>query len=269
MRNDRHFSRADGSTIDVSARNGTANGVCKPAVNGEHKSTTKQQHRGVPKRHSAKAKSSSDDPNKNWTLEQLTDYVRQHLNDREEMLETLAAIGRNSAIALFRAGHGLHLLRDKLKATSAWEQWLTDRQIGKGTANEAIRLYYKATARWKGRAEVELAKRTITEAKCDLEVIGSKKEKAEATRKPKDAPGRNGKAAEDDLPIEVTRADEYLVAMAHKLEEVVNWDRGDLDANQLDQFARRCIDLLGSFLLHGKKNITKRKNTNVARAAAQ
>lgn len=225
--------------------------------------TQKQQTNGVPKR----ATNVNVQPDKNWTSEQLTKYVKQNLQDRDDMKEQLAAIGRNSAVALFRAGHGLQVLRDKLKINSAWEQTLTDEGIGKGTANEAIRLYNKAAARWKGAAETELAKRTITEAKVELGVVKNKKVPKLGVPKGQNEQVRD--AAKADRPPEVTRADEYLVAMANKLDQVVKWDRSDLDAKQLDTMARRCIALLSTFLMQkqvspSKKLANKRKGDHAA-----
>ncbi len=248
MRSSEFFARAYGSSD--SPKNGK-----RPLAK---KSTANKQKHNRKHTTSVKAETKSSAPNKNWSPDELVSYIEQHLRDREEMQETLASIGRKSAVALYRAGHGLQLLREKLKVNGAWEQTLRDKHIGKGTANEAIRLYGRATAQWGAKAEAELAKRTITEAKVDLGITKKKKKPAPKLRFPNpDVGDGNGAVA----PPQVTRADEFLVAMVKRLEEVVKWDRTDLDVHQLDAFARRCINLLETFVLPALANKPAKKVT--------
>jgi len=77
-------------------------------------------------------------PDHNWTLEMLTAYVKERFTTHSDMREDLAALARRSAVELFKAGRALHFLRDKLKAQVAWEQWLKDNDIAKGTAKRFL-----------------------------------------------------------------------------------------------------------------------------------
>jgi hypothetical protein len=199
-------------------------------------------------------------PNKNSTSQQLIKFIKKHIADRQGMLETMAAVGRRSALALFLAGLGFYLLREKLKPSSAWEQTLTDNKIAKTTAYEAILLYTLATKKWGAGAEAEIAKHTITEAKVELGVVRRKGEKPR--------PNRNRDSAHPANPVLNTRADIFLAVIAKKLEEVVNWDCDDLDQQHLDKLARHCAKLLSHFFAKktapSKKTIAKRRATNVA-----
>jgi hypothetical protein len=207
----------------------------------------------------SKAESQRATPNHNWTLEKLTDYVTDCFKCRDEMNDHLAAIGRKSTVELFRAGHALDVIREKLKADKAYVQWLEDNGIARTTAHDAIKLYYKA------KTESAVEKLTITEAKIKFGVTKAKPKKLAVAKRPKD---EDQGQSEEERPAELTRADEVLVRIAVTLEEVVQWDRSDLDPIRLDKFARRCITLLNAFLLKrtvsGTKKNSKNRRTNNA-----
>ena len=171
-------------------------------------------------------------PNHNWNLEQLTSYVKDCLKCRDEMNEDLAALGRKSAVELFRAGRALHFIREKLKVQNAYIKWLEDIGVARTTAHEAIKLYYKA------KKESALEKMTITEAKIKFGVTKSKPSKSSVPNNKK----KDGTDVEAGTPFaDDTKADTWLLAMAKRLPEVAQWDRSDLDAQHLDRLARHCI----------------------------
>ncbi len=198
-------------------------------------------------------------PDRNWALEKLTPYIRERLKTRVDILVQLAALGRQSAVELFRAGRALHFVREKLKVDSAYCQWLEDNDIARTTAHEAIKLFYNA------KTEEAVAGMTVTEAKITYRVI--KKKGTPKLRVPKKHKEAEAVEPNGNHPAQITRANEYLVAMFSKLEQVVTWDRSDLDAKQLDELARRCIQLLNTFLLDeptNKKVASKRTLAHVA-----
>jgi hypothetical protein len=188
------------------------------------------------------AKKEHRTPNKNWTLEQLTEYVSGCLKDHSDMEDRIISLRRTSAVELFRAGQGLHFINDKLKAKGAYGGWLKQHGIARSTAHEAIQLYYRA------KTEANVAPLKITEAK---EKFGIAKKKSSS--KPAASRSRRTKSSQENkpaiLPAEVQRADAILVVVKKKLEEIVSWDRTGLDQTRLDQVARGCIDLLSRFLL--------------------
>lgn len=211
------------------------------------------------KQTASKGKPQCATPDHNWNLEQLTDYVTGCFTTQSEMKEDLAAIGRKSTVELFRAGHALHFIREKLKADKAYVQWLEDKSIARTTAHDAIKLYYKA------KTEIAVEKLTITEAKVKF---GITKAKPKNTAVPKRPTSKDQGPADGERHVELTKADTVLVVMAKKLEEVVRWDRSDLDPMRLDKFARRCITLLNDFLFKktvaNPKKLSKKRRTNNA-----
>jgi hypothetical protein len=199
-------------------------------------------------------------PDHNWSPEQLTRYVKKHLANREDMTEQLVAVGRRSTVELFRAGRALHFLRDKLKADNAYVKWLEDNDIARTTAHDAIKLYCKA------KSESAVEKLTITEAKVTFGISKARKKSKPIAPKPSK---EGDDASQEDGPPDFTKADTVLVVMAKKLEEVVNWDRTDLDPVRLDGLARRCIDLLRAFLqkaeVPGQKSESKKPKVTHAK----
>lgn len=193
-------------------------------------------------------------PNHNWTMENLTDYVKRCFKNKGDMADQLAFIGRKSAVELFRAGCALHFMREKLKIKSAYVKWLEDAGIPRTTAHEAIQLFYKA------KLEKAVEAMTITKAKTHFGVVKSKPKKSSVPKKQGDD-GIDSAAAHRDND---TRADMYLLAMSKRLSEVVQWDRSDLDVKHLDRLARHCIKLLSDFLLKSEKTSEKRNATHAA-----
>ena len=176
------------------------------------------------------------------------------------MTEQLVAVGRRSTVELFRAGRALHFLRDKLKADNAYVKWLEDNDIARTTAHDAIKLYCKA------KSESAVEKLTITEAKVTFGISKARKKSKPIAPKPSK---EGDDASQEDGPPDFTKADTVLVVMAKKLEEVVNWDRTDLDPVRLDGLARRCIDLLRAFLqkaeVPGQKSESKKPKVTHAK----
>jgi len=185
-------------------------------------------------------------PNANWTLEQLTEYVRSCIKSRDDMTKQVISLRAKSAVEIFRAGQALQIIRDKLKAQKAYVQWLEDEGICRTTAHEAIKLVANA------KTEKAVEKMAITEAKELFGVIKPKSEKsANSANKQRNAGSdETSDVVDDDADLnEITRVDEVLLAMKRRLQEVVQWDRSDMNADDLDRTARNCIDILNVFLI--------------------
>ena len=90
------------------------------------------------------------------------------LKCRDDMHESIAAIGRTSAVELFRAGRALSIAKGKLKVTKGWEQWLKDNKLPKTTAFEAVKLFTRA------KTETAVASMSITTAKIRYGVAKTK-----------------------------------------------------------------------------------------------
>ena len=178
-------------------------------------------------------------PNANWNLEQLTEYVRSCLKSRDDMNDQLTAVGRRSAVELFRAGHALHLLRLKLKVKNGYVQWLKNEKIARTTAHEATKLYLKA------KTEQAVERFTITEAKIKFGFVKAKPKKTSDAKQRKDVKHD----PEESQTLEIIRADQCLYIIKRKLQDVVQWDRSDLDPDELDRLANQCIQLLNAFVI--------------------
>jgi len=111
-------------------------------------------------------------PDSSWTPKKLAIYAAHHLN-RE------VALGRKSAVTVFRAGHALSLLRANARGRKLWVRYQKKHNFARSTVNHAIRVfeYFKD--------ESKLGNMTITEAKREAGVIRRKTQEGEAGSRPR------------------------------------------------------------------------------------
>ena len=202
-------------------------------------------------KHVSQGESQRATPNHNWTLEQLTKYVTDCFKCRTEMNDDLAALGRKSAVELFRAGRALSIAKDQLKSRGGYEHWCKENHIAKTTAFEAITLFANA------KTEAAVEKMTITEAKTHFKVVKKKSSKLVAeSQKSHQKP----KQVDDPPPAkEPDSVSSALAAIAQKLLIVSGWNRGKDDPQNISELADRCIGLLVSIKLTPASVSKKRK----------
>lgn len=76
-------------------------------------------------------------PDATWDMESLTAYAKRELS--ESIL-----LAKRSTVHLFRAGHALSVVREKLKPEKEWVKWQQDNSLPRSTVNDAIRLFERA-----------------------------------------------------------------------------------------------------------------------------
>lgn len=110
--------------------------------------------------------SSSNIPDKKWTIQQLGTFASNAIADAENSESQLIALARKSTVSIFRAGKALSIARPQIK--KGWGAWLKEMKIARTTAHECIKLFEAA------QTEKALGNRTPTEAKLFFGVIQPK-----------------------------------------------------------------------------------------------
>jgi hypothetical protein len=98
-------------------------------------------------------------PNESWDLDRLGLYASSGLREANRLESEASQLSRRSTVQVFRAGHALFLARERLKAERRWCEWLSENNIPRTNAWEAIELYEQ------GGSEEAVANLTLTEAK--------------------------------------------------------------------------------------------------------
>jgi hypothetical protein len=83
-------------------------------------------------------------PDETWEIERLADYAIKGLEQAKVFEVEANLVARKSTVQLFRAGHALHILQEKLKGDSQWCSWLKEHRIPRTNAWEAIQLFIRA-----------------------------------------------------------------------------------------------------------------------------
>lgn len=77
------------------------------------------------------------EPQASWDVKRLMAYARREIREA-------VALGKRTAVHLYRAGHALSLIRKKLKPSRQWVKWQEEHQLPRTVVNDAIRLYAAA-----------------------------------------------------------------------------------------------------------------------------
>lgn len=156
-------------------------------------------------------------PEAGWTDDKLELYVRSTLKQATELEDRSLDLGHKSAIALFRCGNALFIMRERRKSEGSWMAWLKACKFAVGTAHEAIRLYEKA------KNEKALQGLTITAAKEKYGIVKPKEKRGVANSEPSQQkrfviafpkPGKEFKVLGDTLRVfeQVLQATKEAVA---------------------------------------------------------
>ncbi len=87
---------------------------------------------------------SRNTPTADWSVEDLAQYVQGKLHEADRLGEMAIDLGRRSVLALFEAGRGLVLIRDKLLPRKGWVAWQREAGLSRTQVNRATRLYEAA-----------------------------------------------------------------------------------------------------------------------------
>src|SRR5262249_40437737 len=97
-------------------------------------------------------------PDDGWSTDRLAEYVHAKLDEARHVDNMAQQLAKRSSVQVFRAGHALSIVRDRLKVSRAWERWLKEHGIRKTSAWEAIELCR--------RAQTEEAVKILTITEC-------------------------------------------------------------------------------------------------------
>ncbi|QDV37576.1 hypothetical protein [Tautonia plasticadhaerens] len=104
-------------------------------------------------------------PRKDWSVEKLTEYILDGLEQARQERESLVQLGGGAAVRTFRVGRALTYVRDGLKPKKQWKAWQEEHKLAAGTVSEAIRLFERA------KSEDKIKGLSITDAKVRYRVI--------------------------------------------------------------------------------------------------
>lgn len=93
--------------------------------------------------HPSPKESDPPSPNKDWSFQQLENYIRERFRAGEECDAESIRLGKKSAIEVWYAGLALDLIREKRTTIGAWTQWVEDHELNVDTCYQAIRLYQR------------------------------------------------------------------------------------------------------------------------------
>jgi hypothetical protein len=116
---------------------------------------------GAPTRAIPVAPQSESLPDDSWDLERLARYAKTGLDEANRLDREAMVIGRRSTVEIFRVGRALSIARRKVKTEKwgDWGRWLTEHEIKRTTAWEAVELFERAGS------EEAIANLTASQAK--------------------------------------------------------------------------------------------------------